>query len=107
MRHTSSSGVRARHPARAVSWKRLRVAAGGTAIAAALAGTSLTGVQAAAAGPAEEVIVTSTGPLSPVNAVLGLGGSILTQYNLIDGVEALVPQTVEQLLSALPGITVT
>src|SRR5581483_12489070 len=75
--------------------------------AVALAGTSLAGVQAAAASPGEDVIVTSTGVLNPVTAVLDMGGSILTRYNLIDGVEALIPQTVEQVLSALPGITVT
>jgi serine protease AprX len=107
MRHRSSPGAHAGHRARIVSWKRPPIAAAGAAVAVALAGTSLAGVQAAAASPGEDVIVTSTGLLSPVTSVLSLGGSILTQYNLIDGVEALIPQTVEQVLSALPGITVT
>jgi len=53
------------------------------------------------------VIVTSNGLLSPVLAVLGVGGTVLTQYHLIDGVDALIPQIAEPLLEALPGITVT
>jgi len=36
-----------------------------------------------------------------------VGGSILTQYHLIDAVDALIPAAVEPLLAALPGITVT
>ena len=36
-----------------------------------------------------------------------MGGTILTQYHLIDGVDAVIPTAVEPLLAALPGITVT
>ena len=36
-----------------------------------------------------------------------MGGSIVTQFHLIDGVEAVVPAAVEPLLAALPGIIVT
>jgi serine protease AprX len=86
---------------------RRRIAAAGAAVAVALTGMSMAGVPAAAASPDETVIVTATGPLSPATAVLGLGGSILTQYHLIDGVEAVISVAVEPLLAALPGIVVT
>jgi serine protease AprX len=64
-------------------------------------------VPAASASPLDTVIVTTTGLLNPATAVLRLGGTILTQFHLINGVEALVPTAVEPVLSALPGITVT
>src|SRR5579859_4036598 len=86
---------------------RRRIAAAGAAAAVALTGMSMAGVPAAAASPGETVIVTATGLLSPATAVLGLGGSLLTQYHLIDGVEAVIPVAVEPLLAALPGIVVT
>jgi len=86
---------------------RRRIAAAGAAVAVALTGMSMAGAPAAAASPGETVIVTATGLLSPATAVLGLGGSILTQYHLIDGVEAVIPVAVEPLLAALPGIVVT
>ena len=57
-------------------------------LAATLAGTTLAGVPAASASPEETVIVTATGLLSPVSAVLRVGGTILTQFHLINGVEA-------------------
>ncbi len=53
------------------------------------------------------VIVTADGLLSPVAAVLEVGGTVLTQYHLIEAVDALIPQAAEPLLAALPGITVT
>ena len=86
---------------------RRRIAAAGAAVAVALTGMSMAGAPAAAASPGETVIVTATGLLSPATAVLGLGGSILAQYHLIDGVEAVIPAAVEPLLAALPGIVVT
>jgi serine protease AprX len=51
--------------------------------------------------------VTTNGLLDPVAAVLQVGGTVLQQYHLIDGVEAIVPRVLEPLLDALPGITVT
>ena len=84
-----------------------RIAVAGTAVLAALAGTSVAGVPAASASLTEDVIVSATGLLSPVAAVLRLGGSILTQFHLIDAVDAVIPTIVEPLLAALPGITVT
>ncbi len=92
---------------RRVRRKKGRIAAAAAVLAAALAGTSLTGVPAASASPGETVIVTGTGLLNPVTAVLGLGGTILTQFHLINGVEALIPAALEPVLAALPGITVT
>ena len=86
--------------------KKGRMAATAVILAATLAGTSLAGAPAAAS-PVDTVIVTATGLLSPVTAVLEVGGTILTQYHLINGVVALVPTVLEPALEALPGITVT
>jgi serine protease AprX len=54
-----------------------------------------------------EVIVTSSGLTNPVSAVLQYGGTVLTQYTIINGVDAMVPVAAEPLLAALPGIIVT
>ena len=51
----------------------------------------MAGAPAASASPSETVIVTATGLLSPVSAVLRVGGTILTQFHLINGVEAVIP----------------
>ncbi|HYS27920.1 MAG TPA: S8 family peptidase, partial [Candidatus Limnocylindria bacterium] len=67
----------------------------------------MAGVPAASASPSETVIVTADGLLSPAAAVLEVGGTVLTQYHLIDGVDALIPTAEEPLLAAMPGITVT
>ena len=83
-----------------------RIAAA-AALAAALTATAVTGAPAASASPEDTVIVTATGLLSPVTAVLGLGGTILAQFHLINGVKALIPIALEPVLAALPGITVT
>jgi len=99
---SSRTGFRARR----VSRGGARIAAVAAA-AAALAGTSLTGVQAAAASPGENVIVTATGLLSPVTAVLEIGGTVLTRYHLINGVDAVIPAILEPVLASLPGIAVT
>ncbi len=89
-RHVSfGTGVSSR--ARRARRKNSRIAAAAGVLAAALAGTTMTGVPAASASPGETVIVTTTGLLNPVTAVLGVGGTILAQFHLINGVEALVP----------------
>ena len=77
------------------------------AAAAALAGTLVTGVPPASASLTETVIVTSTGLLSPLAAVLEVGGTVLVQYHLISAVDAVIPTLLEPVLAALPGITVT
>jgi serine protease AprX len=84
-----------------------RITAAGAAIVAALAGTSLAGAPAASASSSEAVIVTATGLLSPVKAVLEVGGTVLTQFHLINAVDAVIPDVAEPLLAALPGIDVT
>jgi serine protease AprX len=76
-------------------------------VAAVLTGTSLAGAPAASASLTETVVITATGLLSPLAAVLQVGGTILTQYNIIDGVEASIPTLLEPVLAALPGITVS
>jgi len=92
---------------RPASRKKHRIAVAGAAIVAALAGSPMAGVPAASASSGETVIVTATGLLSAAAAVLGMGGALLAQFHLIDGVEAVIPAAVEPLLGALPGITVT
>jgi len=107
MRHARSSGAVAGNRT-GLGWrKKSRIAAAAAAVVAALAGTSVAGVPPASASPGETVIVSATGLLSPVLAVLSVGGTILTQYHLIDAVDAVIPTAVEPLLAALPGITVT
>jgi serine protease AprX len=107
MRQTGSSGAGAGHRARFIFGRRGRAVAASAAVAAALAGTSLAGAPAASASQSETVIVTATGLLSPVAAVLSVGGTILTQYHIINGVEASISTLEEPVLAALPGITVT
>ena len=109
MRHTCSSGAGVGSRARRVLRRARRVTVAGAALAAALAGLSAGAPAASAASPGttESVIVTASGLLSPVTAVLELGGTVLTQFQIIDGVEAVIPAVIEPLLAALPGITVT
>jgi serine protease AprX len=107
MRHSSSFDAGVGYQKRFVLWKKGRIIAVGAAVAAALAGTSIAGVPPASASLSETVIVTTTGLLSPAAAVLGVGGTLLTQFHLIDGVEALIPTVAESVLAAIPGLTVT
>ena len=107
MRQVGSSGAGVGYRARPVWWKKARIAAFGASVVAALAGTSVAGVPAASASPVETVIVTASGLLQPVAAVLDVGGTVLAQYHLIKGVDASIPVAVEPVLAALPGITVT
>jgi serine protease AprX len=62
---------------------------------------------AASASSNSLVIVTSIGSTSPLNAVVQAGGQILTQYTIINGVEASVPSTALASLASLPGLIVT
>jgi serine protease AprX len=105
MRHTGSSGAGVGHQARVFRNKGRITAACAAAIT--LAGTLMASAPAASASPSETVIVTATGLLSPAAAVLELGGTVLTQYDLINGVDASIPTAVEPVLAALPGIVVT
>ena len=107
MAHTGISGAVVSFRTRLAWWRKGRIAATGAAVVAALAGTSVAGVQPASAGVSETVIVTATGLLSPAAAVLEVGGTILTQYHIINGVDASILTAEEPVLAALPGITVT
>ncbi len=98
-----ASGHRTRH-----GWSKAgRLAGVGATSLALLAGTSAVAAPAASASTTETVIVSSTGLLSPVTAVLGVLGSVLTQYTIIDAVKATIPTAAQSLLASLPGITVT
>ena len=93
---------------KATSRRRMgRFAVAGAALVTALASLSVASAPPAAAGLTENVIVTSTGLLSPVTAVLDVGGTVLQQFHIIDGVLASIPTLLEPVLGALPGITVT
>lgn len=74
---------------------------------ATFAATSLAGIPAAWASVSETVVVTASGLLTAVDAVLQVGGTILTQYHIINGVEASILTASEPELAALPGIVVT
>ncbi len=89
-------------------WRKKGLLAGVAGlVTAALAGTVMVGVPAASASTTETVIVSATGLLSPVVAVEEVLGTVLTQFHIIDGVEASIPTALEPVLAALPGITVT
>jgi serine protease AprX len=94
-------------PAQFAGRKKRRVAAAAAAIIAALAGSPMAGVPEASASTGETVIVTATGLVNAAVAVLGVGGTILSQFHLINGVEAVIPAALEPVLAAVPGITVT
>jgi serine protease AprX len=102
-----SAGAGPRHGAWLVWRKKGLLAATAGLVAAALAGTTLAGAPAASASTTQTVIVTSSGLLSPAAAVQGMLGTVLSQYQIIDGVEASIPTVLEPALAALPGITVT
>lgn len=84
-----------------------RLAAAAALVTTALASTAIVGVPAASASSTETVIVTSSGLLSPVVAVLDVLGTVLRPFHIIDGVEASIPTALAPALDALPGITVT
>jgi serine protease AprX len=111
MSHGSSSGAHARHGKRFRRGRRIGAAC--ATLVATLAGTSVAASPAASAsatasaGATENVIVTSTGLLGAVTAVLGLNGVIVTTFHLINGVEATISPALVPVLDALPGISVT
>jgi serine protease AprX len=106
MPHAGSLEAAANCRAGAARRAKRRIAAA-AALIAALAGAPAAGAPAASASTGDTVIVTSTGLVNAAAAVLSVGGTILTQYHLIDGVEAVVPAAVEPVLAAVPGIIVT
>ena len=86
--------------------RKWKAAACAAAICASAAGTLANAPSAAAYGN-QTVIVTASGLLSPLTAVLSVGGSVLNQFHVINGVEASVSNLLLPVLEALPGITVT
>jgi serine protease AprX len=106
MRHTGSPGAIAGHRAPR-GWRHKRRLAAATVAAAATLAGSLVSAPPASASLTETVIVTATGLLSPVAAVLEVGGTVLTRFHLINAVDALIPTVLAPVLAALPGITVT
>src|ERR1700677_2612098 len=107
MRLGGLAGAGARHRARPARRRKGLLAAAAGLVAAALAGTTMAAVPAVSASSSETGIVSSSGPLSPVTAVADVLGTVLTQFQIIDGVEASIPTALEPVLAALPGITVT
>jgi serine protease AprX len=72
-----------------------------------MASAALVGASGARADTYETVIVTASGSTSPATAVLNVGGTVLNQYTIINGVLASVTTTEAGLLAATPGIDVT
>jgi len=109
MPHAGSLGAAASCRARAARRAKRRIAAlAGAPIAGAPAASASTvSASTVSASTGETVIVTATGLVNAVAAVLSVGGTILTQYHLINGVEAVIPAAVEPVLAAVPGIIVT
>jgi serine protease AprX len=107
MAHIRSSGAHAGKRVRPVTWKKWRVAASAVATAGALVGGSVAAIPGVSADTGEMVIVTSSGSVNPVQAVLSVGGTVLTRFHIINGVEAMIPAIEEPVLAAMPGITVT
>jgi serine protease AprX len=107
MWHNASFGLSAGRQTRPGLLRKIRIAASGAVTMAAFAGTMMASVPAASASTTEEVIVTSSGSLSAAQAVLNVGGTILTQYHIINGVDALIDPLEEPVLAAIPGIIVT
>ena len=77
MWHYVSLGAGVSSRTRRARQKKGRMAAKAVILAATLAGTSVTAVPAASASPLDTVIVTATGLLNPVRAVLGGPGLLL------------------------------
>jgi serine protease AprX len=107
MRLAGLAGSRAGHDSWLCGRRRRLLAATAGLAAAVYAGGLFAGAPAASASASETVIVTSSGLLSPVTAVLDVLGTVLTQFQVINGVEASIPAALEPVLAALPGITVT
>jgi serine protease AprX len=99
----AAAGGRARANVTAKRWK---VAASIAAVVACAAG-SLVGSAGASADTNETVIVTTSASLSPAAAVADVSGTVLTQYTVINGVEASVSSAEMATLESLPGIVVT
>jgi serine protease AprX len=99
-------GVNVGYLARFGRRKKRRLAVTAAALTA-ITGSSIACVPAASAASAETVIVTASGLLSPVTAVLDVGGQVQTQFHLINAVLASIPAAEVAVLAALPGIAVT
>ena len=106
MRQGSHAGGGAGRVATFMVSKGGRIAASIAAVCA-LGATSLSAVPAASADPNQLVIVTSNGLVDPASAVLGVGGTILNRYHVINGVEASVPSLGVTNLMSLSSLVVT
>ena len=107
MRLARSFGAQGRHRAWPARRRKGLLAVAAGLAATALAATTMVGAPAVSASSTETVIVTASGPLSPVTAVQDVLGTVLTRFQIINGVEASIPTALEPVLAALPGITVT
>ena len=103
---TGGSPNERRSSGRRTLGSRLRSAVVAVVAALAIATPAVAPASASAGllGPTTKVIVTGPGV---VGLVTGVGGQILTNLPLINGVLADVPQATVGLLGALPGVVVT
>ena len=106
MRSSDSSRACTVRPAKSGA-RAPRLVAAGAAIVCGLGLLSTATAPKASASWTEKVIVTTTGILSPVQAVLDVGGTVLGKFHLINGVVASILTVTEPVLAALPGVEVT
>jgi serine protease AprX len=86
---------------------RRRRGALAAASALALISVGFAGVAPASASSSETLIITGAPGVNVVADLLSLGGDLLQQFSIINGVEASLPSLLVPLLELLPGITVT
>jgi serine protease AprX len=91
---------------RSLSARLARLGAAVAATTALIAGATV-GSAPAGADTTEMVIVTSPVGTNVVAEILSVGGTVLQQYHVVNGVEAVIPVTSAALLAALPGTVVT
>ena len=109
MRDSSST-----EPVRSLLARLARQARRGAAVAATAALTAGVVATGAVAGSApagadttEMVIVTAPVGTNLVATIASLGGTVIQQYHVVNGVEAVIPVTSANGLAALPGTVVT
>jgi serine protease AprX len=95
-----------RRPAKtATPWRKRGALASVSAVA--LMSLGLAGATPASASSNETLIITGAPGVNVLTDLLSLGGDLLQQFTIINGVEATLPALLVPLLEALPGINVT
>ncbi|HEX6394670.1 MAG TPA: S8 family serine peptidase [Acidimicrobiales bacterium] len=101
----SSCGVPGERRSGFFSWKRKALAIAGALLT--MGSAALFGASAATADTSVQVIVWTTGSENIVGDVASVGGTVIQQFSIINGVEATVLSSEVAVLSAMPGVNVT